>query len=1554
MKRSQKGTSSFLSVLLSMVLALLLVGCGGGGGGGAAAPTPTPTPTTTTISGKVTLSSTVAGKPGMKKAMFGAPKGKPGSKAYAASKQASTALRSALLGPVLNTAAFASGTVYLYNSDHPEWLSPVASSPTDSAGAYSMSQLANSAANGNAYTDGAAIPAGNYTLLAFKSGGFDPILGTTTTSLVAIQAVVNSFSGNVTLSDLVAQESTSLPTVSAMIGAKQNTDGTQTWGSSATQLPANAAIQVSFSAAMSRGSLTNGISISPAVSGKWSLSADWTTATFYPDAGVTLAAGNVYAITVKGSDTDTTNAVKNVYGNALAKTATGTFTATAVDTVAPTALFVSPTIAEMGSPVDVTKPIRIGSNKQLDVNGLTLDGKVSGVSSLGAKPGVLYVGKDAPSGLYVYEFVLGVPLKLSTTYDLSVSGGKGLNGIAMNPLTGSLITTATTVGVDPTATVATQDAQAAVKDVFGKWMRSFSDRNITQLKSLMSGDFYFEDSKMDPASDLNHDGRLSVAEFTNMLSTQGFPQWEYCGTTITGDVVGTINVVGNNADFEFKMIATTTNTSKSCVNSVPNDSFYATVQNVNGAWTVVRASVGIDTRTKTISFPNLITTLSLSQAGATIADGGLIQQLLPNSVGVDMNPVTFSWGATTGVSSYVLLRIDGRDPQNGKACALPTTVTSFVSGSGCVTSGGVDVSGKFGFNTNSGSPTGMAQPFMVDGGSYYWDVIGLSTTTVSTIANKTSLEILKDISAISALQSFSVAGVYKEITALVYGGASASGTPVTYSVVFDGYDVGAANQATITVTTANTTATAGSLNVSGNFQKTYPLAFTSGVVTVTVDLSTGQNWINIGDGVSLNKSFSISTTGGIPPVVAITSIKDDTTTLCVRDAWNYCKAAAGAKKVTIAGTVSNALITTVDVNVWNDASSAYSYVSVPVSAGAFSATLDIYKGDNWINAGSGYTDPVTSSWVWYGDFAGVYTDTGTVWVPNISITSVTTATSTSNYGGSSDWDASLDADGVITIAGKFKNIANGTYSISGDGGYNNGTLTVLADGSFSLDVTLYNGWNYVSLSDANYNWYGVNIYTTTGKTVVKPTITQVNGVAPTASQFGGASATATGCTATVSGTAKAGNLNVNWNGFDGTNYSYESQTLVLTGADPVSFSFSVPLVGGIGSYNNIDVYDVSYMWTGVKVTTSGVCTYTAPVMTLGPVLNSSSVVLTTDMTGAYVAGTSASVTLTGTSSRAGRTITASIYACTSKNYSATASSTANASGTYDWSITGMPVYDGWNNVYLSDGLNSQNISVSTTNLAQDVGALTASVNSGTLTYTGSCGLKNWDTGAATTVTISGTTTAPDGTGNYTDSAGGSYPFTIVGGAYIITGVPVYQGTNYIYLYDSAWNYQTVTINSTNGAAKPKFVNIASPTQTLPTLVTGVQLVTGTITPGGGYAPTIVRATVYSNVTFTNTMYSSDTYEQTTYGHLPLTYSATTGSFSFSVDFGMGDDVYVDVYANDDVTWVTHRMSQEYNNLNGSNYSYYYKPGAKANGTIKNQAVKSEMMKQSLKSINRNR
>ncbi|MCW8911442.1 MAG: Ig-like domain-containing protein, partial [Gammaproteobacteria bacterium] len=291
-------------------------GVDGGGsiGGGAGA-----TDSTVVVSGKVSLlgGSSVSTSQKLTTAqklskMTSVPQGRLGSRTYMKSRQ--TVQKTSSGGDFLRAASFIdNATVYLYDAEHPEWLYPVAESSTDSSGNYLLQRLKNSlrnldAAGNPVYSDGDYIPEGNYTLLAFKAGGFDPILGITTDPIVAVQTVVNTFSGTVSAADLAAQSSTVRPKIDTILGLKKNTDGTQVWGSTATNtvtLPANAAIPVTFSMAMSRASVMNGIEVvnvtdaGTVVAGEWKVSADWLTAVFHPTAD--LNPGDVYRVTVSGS-----------------------------------------------------------------------------------------------------------------------------------------------------------------------------------------------------------------------------------------------------------------------------------------------------------------------------------------------------------------------------------------------------------------------------------------------------------------------------------------------------------------------------------------------------------------------------------------------------------------------------------------------------------------------------------------------------------------------------------------------------------------------------------------------------------------------------------------------------------------------------------------------------------------------------------------------------------------------------------------------------------------------------------------------------------------------------------------------------------------------------------------------------------------------------------------------------------------------------------------------------------------------------------------------------
>lgn len=1563
--------------ILVLSLGLFLNACsksGGGGGGGGSTPA-----ATATVSGKVTLSSTVSGAPAAKarylKAMATMPKGKPGSKAFRAAKNTT----STLLGKTFNVAStdipLTDAWVYLYDADHPEWLFPVAQTTTDSVdGTYTLTTMKNCTKNaGSNCTDNVTpIPAGNYTFFAWKS------TPGSTKIIAVVQAVTTNLSGAVTVNLLNAVSSTATPKVITMFGLSKNTDGTQTWGSSSATVPSNAALQVTFNMPMWREYLNGGVSLSPAVSGHWSLSADWLTATFYPDSGSSFIPGTVYTVTVLGTGANTP--VTNVFGGTLAANAVGTFTAAAVDTAAPSAIVTSP-----GSPSDVsiTTPIRIAANKVLDVNTLLLNAN----PSLGAKPGVSYIGQDTTLGQYkyVYEFVLGTPLTLGQTFTITITGGKGVNGVVMNDLNYSFTTAtaaaSTGLGIDPTATAATQDVQAAVADVFGKWVRALSDRNASQLGGLMSPDFYMEydtSKGIDSGADINRDGRYSYAEFTNMITTRAFPQWTYCGTTIDGSVVGSINLGANNtADFEFKLTATNTVNSAQCNDAAPKDSMYVTLQNQNGAWTIVRASQGIDTRTYAISYPDVLTATFTDNSGATdvvVPDGGTLN--------APTDQVTWTWSADTKVQgSYIIMLIDQRDPSHGAAVAFPSSTTSFSPAVKNIP-GLVDVSSRFGFRSSDN--------MFVQGGLYTYEVIGLGSTSAADVGNqsKTDTVILADVVSISKLYNFGIAGTFKQLKATVSSGS----TPLTYNDNIGGYDAGSAGSVTIVVTTPTTTATTGNLSVYGSGNQYYPLNFTNGVATVSVNLYQGWNNINIDDGTGgtamqgpsgLSMNLNITTTGGIAPVIKVTKVVDDkgNDVTSTKDNWGNYTTTTGSKQVTITGTVSDSNVTSVSVYLGNN-SGAYSNNAALVTAGAFTVTVDIYQGDNWISFyGSSQSNGNYNN---YNANIGVYTDTGTTWVPPFSNLSVShtgaTITETNDWGSGSDWDASSDTDNVVTVSGKLSVPKDGTYSVWSDGlnSYGSTTLNVLTDGSFSLDVTLYNGWTYLNLQDSVGNWYYFNIYTSAGKQVIKTVISTING----ATYDGSYSQTVSTCQVKLVGTALVGDLNINWSGSDGVNSYYDSQVVSVAGTAGGSgpFTATIQIVGGTNSYNDININDANYKWTGLSVTTTGSCAYVAPVFTVDTVKDSAGTTLTLDtLNNYYNAGSSATISVSGTSNRAGRAIGLSVGVCgTQVDYSTTASTTetVTGSGLYAWTISGVKVYNNVNtqdftNINIEDGYNWDYISVHATNgqappppPLQISGVTNAVYNASS----SGCGYSYWDATAGgavvTSVTITGTVTSPDGTSNYTDTLGGSHQFTITGGKFSIGPVQVYDGYNNFYIYDTQYNSQSVTVYTANTVPKPKFVVITSPTGTN---LSGLKAVTATIADptGSGFAPDSVygyaSVGVYNAVTqgcdYTYPSYSNDVYSQVNYGDLPITFTPGSTSFTFNVDFstgpGPGGDycsTYLSVYAYDNTHYVSHGYSISVN-ASWIDTGYWYKAGAgKKASDAKTDAPRAEFLKRFIQRI----
>ncbi len=1500
---------------------------------------------TTTISGKVTLSGVVAGKPAQRlQKMSAVPKGKPGSARYKASAQKVQTVRYDFLPSRAPTQSLANAIVYLYDAGHPEWLYPVAQTTTDADGNYTLNSLTNAAQNGNAYQDGDPIPAGQYTLLAI---GVDPV---TLKPSIALESVVQEFSGDVAGEELQAQDSTAAPQVVTMMGVRKNTDGTQTWGSDALELAPNVAIQVTFSMAMNRQSVQDGISIQPPVEGSWAVSADWLSATFYPADGVSLTPGQTYTVTINGADISDTP-VRNVYGNALEKTATGTFTVSSAgeDTQPPTVVMASPATT---TDVDITTPIRVKADELLDINSLLLQAQ----PSLGARPGVIYIGKD--NGKFIYEFILGEPLKLGQSYDLQISGGTDLAGNSMAPINFSFTTAATSQGIDANSDSASD--QADVKDVFGRWVRALNDRNLAQVTSLMAGDFFMEydiaaQDGFDPF-DINRDGVRDLGEFSDMLS-QIFPVWDYCGTTVTGEIVGSINVVaGESADFEFRLNGDSSNTSQNCKQVTPQDSLFVTLQKFNESWVIVRASEGIDTRGQTVQSAAYLTLIAPE-------DG----YVMPEPSDPTVEPVfDFQWQAVDSASAYVMIFFDARYPDAGVAFALPPSYTDLdippapelFQGNNPIA---VDVSKDFGFKRDF---------LPLPGAEINWQVAALGSNTVADIHAGRNTELVRDVIAISELRSLKLAGEYVEMTMEVTADVDGDGT--ADSLVFDemmgGYDAGAAASATLAITTPSDSPQ-GLVRINGSTYQEIPLNFTPsvnadglpvGTAEVTIDLNQGWNWIEVIDNDdpsrALIRSFNIQTTGGTPPALQITTIEDQAGNVLTDDGWGYYQA-LGATRITIQGAIDPAEIGgDFSLNLWNDRLGAT--VNQPVtidSTGNFTIIVDIYQGDNWIDiSGLGSVDS-SGFQPWHAVSFGVYTDTGAVYTPPIEITLVEgndandgLVVKNETWPNGANYDASAVASNRLVIEGVFNNLdpsATPRYDVGSDGGWEGGDLYVAVDGTFRLVVELYNGWNYINLSGGQNAWYSLNVYTEAGKAVVRPQILTVDGQA-----YDGGDIATSACSVTLSGTAEPGPVYIYWNGNDGTGTGFYWEDLSTEATDSNGdgqgeFTVTVPLVSGSvplvsDGDNFVDINDAQYRWTGVRITTTGSCAYTPPTLTFRGIQDPSGALLTEDSSfpGQYDAGSSGQVVVFGTHSDPGRTIRARQWVCGSEQVATT---TVDNNG--DWSLT-VDLYDGFSNIEITDGVNFQTVTVTTTTpqpatspmavtlITTDSGASVGAPDSEGCNYA-----EYWsDTSlaTATSVTLSGTSLNGAGTGTFQGN-GDNGTFTIDSTGAFSVQVNLYDGPNFISLCDAAWSCYHLTLTTSNGISPPAYVSITSPAPGDP--VSGDVAVSGTIdlTPQGGtdWSPDVVFAYVdWCDATGVCQWLAFSNDPNAPGDVLPLSYDANQGTFTFTIpNVPAGDPVNVNVVADDysdPNNLVSHGVSLTLNDANATE-AWYFKPRAGA-------------------------
>jgi hypothetical protein len=934
-------------LLISAPLALL--SCGGdsssdggnnnaddGNGGGEPA-----TESSARISGSVTLSSSVAGsnKPGAvlqrsaaKALQF---KVTPDSGVQVLNKpNLSSGFEAVSLMSVGD--AVSNAYVYLYDAEHPEWLGPVAQDVTNNDGEYvfeaygctdnvsSADCSSDAATNDDAYVDGDPLPFGIYTMLVYKPSTFDPITGVTTDPIVSVLPAFKAETEELTVDDAEAEVSDATPNVITMFGIKKNTDGTETWGSSATQLPGNTAIQITFDMAMSRGSVQNiMVENGSEVAGSWSLSPDWKTATFTPSAAL---AADTYTVTVPATTV-------NVYSNTMGYAASGTFTAVSEDSTAPTVSVSSPTAA---TDVPATTPIRISSNEVLKTNAL----RVESTPSLGDFPSMTLVDSDGSS--FVYEVITTKALQLGETYNVTISGIQDGSGNTSADLTTSFSVqgAASAEGVDDAATDATQAAQVAISEIFAKWVRAVNERNSATIQSLMSGAFVFEYSVQAEDGfddyDLNRNGRLSLKEFMKMIN-DGMLNWEYCETTVSGNIDGPINVTSAaSGDFEFTLSFASTNTSQQC--SDEGGSMFATVKNINGLWKLARMSEGYDHRGTTLTSYELIEALLYETA-----DNAAGEQLVPNwgqlqHFADNETPLTFKFDHVSGAESYVFLLVNERDPSElGFAFAMSADRLACGTETSCSATEGDDleltVPDPFG---DEGMPSGaypVSEIFGFDderdwgienpGEIFMWEIIGMSSYTARAMADSTpsAVEFVRDINSVSAVKRFQnpgkVVDMQIDVEAFSFGpdeelggGDDVSQGVLEYSIYNGGYDALAADYVKVSVAIPDEN---GDLdNIDARFQANsnigwaeYPVTFyydsaiSASVASADMLLYKGWTWMEVGNGMNRWENFQILTSGGKGPdarIAAITAFDSNDSSLANLnlDQWAFADASSEA------------------------------------------------------------------------------------------------------------------------------------------------------------------------------------------------------------------------------------------------------------------------------------------------------------------------------------------------------------------------------------------------------------------------------------------------------------------------------------------------------------------------------------------------------------------------------------------------------------------------------------------------------------------------------------
>ncbi|MDH5301069.1 MAG: Ig-like domain-containing protein [Gammaproteobacteria bacterium] len=1440
----------------SIVSSLLaLAGCSGGGD------TATEDSSTAVISGRVSLSNvvgddTAATKPLMAKAMAKAAASgkllKSTDKIQAVEMYATTStpyskvLQEAGLLPQ-EAAVLGGATIELYDANQPELLDPIARTLADANGDYIFDKT----------LDGSPIPAGNYTLIASK---YDLNTGTL---YVAVQTIVESFAGNVGGNDLVAQDSDAVASVISVLGQGQSAAG----GYADSTMPQDAGLPVTFSMAMARGTIPN-IKVTNAtgtvVAGTWKISPDLLSAMFFPTADLTL--NELYTITIPGGKI--LNTVNNVYGKAIPATITAKFTAVASDTTSPTASALEP----VGPNIPVINPIRFGVNEPIDTT--TINVAVTRGPSLGAKPAIQFIGKDSAAPIYkfVYQIMPSEGLKLNTDYTIKVTDGMDLAGNPMDPLSFSFKTEATSAGISASDSVTVASEKVAVKDVFGKWLMAMQKRDTSLFSSYMSGDFFWISQPGDKA-DVNRDGRLSVNEFTGMLSKELFPMIEMCSVTLGGDVTSdiVINPELTKAIMSFNLTFTPGNTLNSQCGQMASDGpgiLSIELRKRNGMWLMTKGVDGADTTKLSGLKPYKLLELDTPADAAVLPDPGA-QKLTPSLKWV---AGTYDHDNDKGVATpeikiptYAVVLLDERNQRTGWVALYDASTAAAGDVLGAKFN---PMAGTYG-NTMvlpNGQTFGMERSIseLVAGGKYRWAVLGLSSTLAQLTQDTSTYT--NNVVGSSMARKFSVGGNFAELALSV---SSVAGVH-TYNPSFDGYDVGGADTVDITVTTPNPNVMQARLELFGYKPQMLFAMFTNGVATFTgVPLSKGMNHVTVCEDVydpnnmnggmgcysslGLTKEFNAQTSGGLLPQINFGTVYEIDATgaesAVTLNSWSDFDSTT-ATSVRVTGTVA-AGITGLNWQVHGE-NGERAQGSAALSGGGFDVIIPVYPGWNGIE----FMDDM---WMNFNRI-GVRTSAGSVYVPDTKINSISDAGMAAIAVQTEDfYQLRADAGNTdsVTLTGTFNN----WDSMNGSANWNHcmgencmsfitgGPLTVTPDvndatkGNFTLTVTgLVDGWNQI---DVNWccgmnggAWYRVLVFTTNGNVFVLPHSLVSYDVGAGVVPFTGSSNwrsidVGAACSIKVNGsTNMQGMVWSDVNYYDpvkalGSYQRVETQTSpVPDGNGNYPYNLTANIYGGV---NDLGIYDPNGMWQGLNVTTT--CANKPVIMEVTGITDGAGTALANNY-GMVDAGMATTVRLTGTA-KAGATLTANI----SGQYMETVTAVAGAGNTFTMDL---PIYNGYNYINLTDGSNWFYLTVVSNGTRVYVAPFSSIFVDGGVGgayFMGGWGTgESWNNSLNSTVNLSGLVAAGSGNvtwyqrSNTTTQSGTVTPD--VNGIFQIP-VTLFQGYNGFDLYDGSGRYYYVEISSAVGIVPPKLVSVVSHADGA--MASGPTTITVEVDPGYAYA-----------------------------------------------------------------------------------------------------------------------